>query len=592
MLKNKIFDLTGFEFDGTINETEYNGVYVYYDGKNAKIGYSTKVQKARCYFLLSMKIKNGEKNFEIKEKPVFETCGPMVGVSTGGVMTVDAVKKYIDNIAALGFNMLMLYTEDVYEMPEYPQFGYMRGRYTHDELIAIDDYAFEMGIEVIPCIQTLGHHQNYLRWPEAAKIKEGRTVLLPDEEKTYEFIECEIKTMRKCFRSNRIHLGMDEAVGLGLGKHLKIHGYEKVHDIFNRHVKRVVAIADKYNYQPMIWCDMYYTPDDPLEYYNPDAVIPQEALDSAPEDVGMVFWDYYHTDYEYYHKKFIQQKRFKNNETIFAGGVWTWDGHAPNFRYTYDSTKPALEAAIDHNIKIVIATLWGGGDVDHFKALDGLCAFSEFCYKGKECTEDDVYAAATHISGQSREFIDAVSEYYLGYIGSVRIGTGFFYADPMFNLLNYDVDYDEAIQRYTNALNIIEKHKTHKYYTYYSSLFKVVIEKARIFKSLRKEYKTGNREYLCEFANNTLPKLRRYYKEFYEEFKNHWLEVKKPHSLEKFSMYFGAADYRLSYMEETIKKYLDGSLIKIAELEEDVIGGMNLTWGTKDGFTCVMPNLS
>ena len=56
MLKKKIFDLTGFEFNGKIKETEFDGVYVSYDGKDAKIGYSTKVQKARCYFLLSMKI--------------------------------------------------------------------------------------------------------------------------------------------------------------------------------------------------------------------------------------------------------------------------------------------------------------------------------------------------------------------------------------------------------------------------------------------------------------------------------------------------------------------------------------------------------
>ena len=47
---------------------------------------------------------------------------------------IKVFKKYIDNIAALGFNMLMLYTEDVYEMPEYPRFGYMRGRYTKDEI--------------------------------------------------------------------------------------------------------------------------------------------------------------------------------------------------------------------------------------------------------------------------------------------------------------------------------------------------------------------------------------------------------------------------------------------------------------------------
>lgn len=584
MLMQKIFDLTGFEFDGIVKEIRYDGVYVYYDGKNAEIGYSTKVQKARCLFLLSMKIKNGEKQFEIKENPVFETCGPMIDVSRGGVMTVDAVKKYIDNIAALGLNMLMLYTEDVYEMPEYPQFGYMRGRYTHDELIAIDDYACEMGVEVIPCIQTLGHHMNYLKWPEARKIKENPSVLLPDEEETYEFIECEIKTMRKCFRSNRIHLGMDEAFGLGLGKHLKTHGYEKTLDIFNRHLKRVVSIARSYDYQPMIWCDMYYAPEDPLEYYNPDAVIPQYALDSAPENVEMVFWDYYHEDYDYYHKKFVQQERFKNNETYFAGGVWTWDGHAPNFRYTYNSTKPALEAAIDHNIKTVIATLWGGGDVDFFKALDGLCIFSEYCYKGKDCTADDVYKAATHISGQTKEFIDAVSEIHLDFIGSVKISSGFFYADPLFNLLNHDIDYDDAIARYKKALNVIEKYKEHKYYTYYSSLFRVVINKAEILKNLRKEYKTGNKDYLKNLLENTIPKLKKYYKEFYEEYKNNWMEIKKPHNFERFSMYFGAVDYRLSYMEETINKYLNGSIDKISELDEEVIGGMNLTWITKEDY--------
>ena len=72
--------------------------------------------------------------------------------------------------------------------------------------------------------------------------------------------------------------------------------------------------------------------------------------------------------------------------------------------------------------------------------------------------------------------------------------------------------------------------------------------------------------------------------------KTDYLFINEPS--EKFSMYFGAADYRLSYREETIQKYLDGSLSEIAELEEEVIGGMNLTWGTKDGFTCVMPNLS
>ena len=187
MLMKKIFDLTGFRFDGAIEETEYNGVYVCYDGKNAKIGYSTKVQKARCYFLLSMKITNGEKQFEISETPVFDTCGPMIDMSRSSVMKPDAVKRYIDRVAALGLNMLMLYTEDIYELDGYPMFGYLRGRYSHTELKEIDDYAYEMGVELIPCIQTLGHLANYIKWGEASSFAENSNVLLPGEEKTVSY---------------------------------------------------------------------------------------------------------------------------------------------------------------------------------------------------------------------------------------------------------------------------------------------------------------------------------------------------------------------------------------------------------------------
>ena len=62
-MKEKIFKITGFTFYGNIKEIHYDGVYVHYNGTDAVIGYRTKVQRARCFFLLSMKIKNGEKHF-------------------------------------------------------------------------------------------------------------------------------------------------------------------------------------------------------------------------------------------------------------------------------------------------------------------------------------------------------------------------------------------------------------------------------------------------------------------------------------------------------------------------------------------------
>ena len=98
------------------------------------------------------------------EEPVFlDRNGTMLDCSRNSVLTVETIKKYIRMQAAVGMNTLMLYTEDTYEVPEYPYFGYMRGRYTKEELREMTDYAELFGIEMIPCIQALAHLKNALR---------------------------------------------------------------------------------------------------------------------------------------------------------------------------------------------------------------------------------------------------------------------------------------------------------------------------------------------------------------------------------------------------------------------------------------------
>ena len=50
------------------------------------------------------------------------------------VASVESVKKWIDLTSSIGYNTLMLYTEDTYEVSGEPYFGYMRGRYSREEL--------------------------------------------------------------------------------------------------------------------------------------------------------------------------------------------------------------------------------------------------------------------------------------------------------------------------------------------------------------------------------------------------------------------------------------------------------------------------
>lgn len=83
----------------------------------------------------------------------------------------------------MGMNVLMLYTEDTYEVPGEPYFGSYRGRYTKAEIQEMDAYASMFGIELVPCIQTLAHLHNALKWPGKMKLRIPRMFLLWEKKK-------------------------------------------------------------------------------------------------------------------------------------------------------------------------------------------------------------------------------------------------------------------------------------------------------------------------------------------------------------------------------------------------------------------------
>ena len=121
--------------------------------------------------------------------------GIMLDVSRNMVMKVDHLKLWFRRLSLSGYNLVMLYTEDTYQLPGEPFFGYMRGAYSIDEIKELDAYAKKLGIELVGCIQTLGHLEQIIRWHGAyGKISDTAKVLMVDEPKTYELIDKMIAT--------------------------------------------------------------------------------------------------------------------------------------------------------------------------------------------------------------------------------------------------------------------------------------------------------------------------------------------------------------------------------------------------------------
>jgi len=139
-------------------------------------------------------------------------------------------------------------------------------------------------------------------------------------------------------------VGMDEVSDLAFGNYYKKNGgSESRFDIFNKHLERVVEICKKYDFEPMIWSDMYFSLSGNHRYDFDELVeVPKEAVDKM-SDAGLVFWDYYH-DYESFYDVNIKKHMSFGKTAWFAGGVWDFDGFAPNYAYTLKTMNPALSA--------------------------------------------------------------------------------------------------------------------------------------------------------------------------------------------------------------------------------------------------------
>lgn len=243
-----------------------------------------------------------DKTFQYQEHIYFERNGLMLDCSRNAVFTVEKVKFLIRILAKLGMNVLMLYTEDTYEVKSEPYFGAYRGKYTRDEIKEIDTYAAMFGIELVPCIQTLAHLHNALKWPEMSKIRDSADILQPDKEETYQFIEKLLISVKENFSTSRVHLGMDESVMLGLGNSLRENGYKEGSLLIREHCERVMDICKALGLKPMIWSDMYITANTRGGYYD----VPENAdcsqWEKPDRNLGLVYWDYYHDDIRDYEK--------------------------------------------------------------------------------------------------------------------------------------------------------------------------------------------------------------------------------------------------------------------------------------------------
>lgn len=587
-LRRRMFALAGCDWTGEVCFKEGEELSLLMDGERLTVEAPDISAAARGLFLAACALRDGKDIPELHQTRHIASCGMMLDMSRGGVMTVEAVKGMIDAHAALGLNLMMLYTEDTYTVPEAPYLGYLRGRYTEKELREMDDYAAESGVELVPCVQTLAHLEQFLQWDVNRDIKDNDCVLMIDEPKTYAWIRAALTALRRCFRTNRIHIGMDEAHGVGLGEYYQKHGAVNRFELLNRHLNRVVDICKELGFKPIMWSDMFYRLGSKNnDYYDTDAVVPESAIAQIP-DVALCYWDYYHTDEQFY-AGMLEGHRQMGKEVVFAGGIWTWSGILPHVRKTNATMYPALRACLKAGIGTVLATSWGddGCETDYRLALNQLPIYSEHVWMGEDCTRAEVERMGERLTGLSEACFNAMGAFYAD-DEDRRPGKGLFYCDPLYPLTEGLWDLTGYREGLEEGIKTLERHLDDSRCEYAWLAMRIALEKLNWVNELRPAYLRGDKAVVLTMANEKLPAMRELYVKMMSVWREQWESGRKRNGWETICARLGAVIARLDDVQRILLRWADGTIECVEELDETPLPASRLC-GRQDYHTMSFP---
>ncbi len=557
--------------------TQEKGVRVMGDASGVTISYSDRSALIRGLSLLFRYAKKDEA-FDVYEEPYFDTLSPMIDDSRNAVMKPEKVKQMIRIIALMGFNAMQLYTEDTYEIEGEPYFGHLRGAYTPEELKDINTYAKEFGMEMIPCIQTLAHLGNIFKWNAYRPLNDCDDILNTSDDRIYDLIDKMIATQRAAFDTDKINLGMDEAHMLGRGRYKDMVGNEPLEKIMRTHLDKVITICTKYGFKPRMWSDMFFkmgTKNN--DYYDPDCNFTDEIRASVPEEVTLIYWDYYSQDRARYDRMITNHFEL-SNRVAFAGGASCWYGVVPFNQYSLNAARVAMASARANGMREVYVTMWGdnGAACSQFAASPTLICYGENNWNGRTDDENLAEAFEAAMGCNFRSFTDFEKIELVGDRAPYGVeSTGphrfMLFSDPL------QGKYDFHACKGANAHFAKEKERLmaekpadNKFgylYDTFITLCDVLSTKAELGLQLKEAYDAGDRAELKRIIDEVIPVTIDKLIVFHRTFRKQWYTENKALGFEVQDIRLGGLRARLEETVIRMQEYLDGEVDAIEELE-------------------------
>ena len=371
-----------------------------------------------------------------------------------------------------------------------------------------------------------------------------------------------------------VNIGMDEAHMIGRGRYYDLHGDTDKVKILIEHIKKVSGIGKKYGLTLLIWSDMFFRLA-AGDYYRSNAKIDESVKEQIPDNVELIYWDYYSTDRKHYDKMLSAHAKIKDG-TWFAGGLWTWAGFAPHNAFSIATMREAMKACHAKGVENVVMTMWGdnGAECSKFAVLPALFMVAQMA-RGIDDVET-IHAnfekefgipfedfRALDLAGTQNDSAEAIynPEKYL------------LYCDPFMGQFDNRVKPADAAG-YANCAARLAKHEHDADYGYLfrslRALCAFLSVKADLGIRTRAAYLSGDKKAakaLCTDYDAALERLDA----FYAAYEQQWMHENKPQGFDVVDLRIGSQRQRLLHCRDRLLAYAEGRLDRIEELEEPVL---------------------
>lgn len=501
-----------------------------------------------------------------------EKLSTLLECSLNNTPHIKTLKKYIDMIAAMGYEELYLSLSDAYKMEGEPYFNYKRGGFTVEQLKEIDSYAKSKGIELIGNIQTLAHLHFIDRHYCYKQMMDTDSILMVGDERVYALIDKMFATISEGISSRRIHIGYDEAYGLGTGNYFKQNGFHDRKALLLTHMKRVIEIGRKYGYTFEIWHDM-------LTESFQTTVTPEDVKRILPEDIKIFYWNYRQNNEEILKNSLYELKEnVQSFENIaYAGAAYKITGLSTQNDFSISRICPQMKVCNELGIKQFLVTVWSdrGAWVNNFAIMPTLFAAAEYArgnFDENTPLDKEKFLRITGVRFDDFMSLDYLNNPDKSRSVAVHNRSYRVFAEDMF-VTGYDLLHSDSMPQDYSALAKEYGRVDAGEFTYIfkmaESFAKVLSVRANLGRDIRAAYKAKDKTALKGYLER-LALLQTYLKDASDMFYDYWRTTNVSFGIEVNNLFIGGQMARNEYIRRAITDYIENDR-PIDELESETL---------------------